>query len=476
MSPDIAAVVYAIGILVLFWLDRNPEARTSKALGLPIAYLFLSGSRPVSGWLAILGLGQAVSFNSPDQYLDGSPVDRNVYLAFLLVGVLVLIKRRPDVQRILRTNLPLVVFFLYCFLSVLWSDYTFVSFKRWTKAICDLVMVLIVITDPEPIPAIKRFLSWPAFVLVPLSVLFIKYFPELGREYNRWTWLPAYSGVTETKNELGMLCLIFGLASLWRFLSEYREPATKVRTRQLIAHGTILLMVFWLFWMANSMTSLSCFLLGGVLIFAAGLPRFYQRPAFVHFAVSGMIVASALVLFSGSGGGVLSTMGRDPTLTGRTEIWNAVLSVSGSPLLGTGFESFWLGDRITKVWAMTMKGLQEAHNGYLEVYLNLGWIGAGLLCGIILAGYRNVTEVLRYDAQAGSLMLALFVTTMVYSFTEAGFRMTTLTWISLLLVVTAPWTCLDQQYTPEGAVNTSAGVDVIGVGVDATFHSVEATR
>ena len=205
------------------------------------------------------------------------------------------------------------------------------------------------------------------------------------------------------------------------------------------------------------MTSLSCFLMGGTLIVAAGLPAFTRKPARMNFLVGAMIAGSALVLFSGAGGNVLQTMGRDPTLTGRTGIWDAVLSVSGNPLLGTGFESFWLGDRLTKVWSLTMKGLQEAHNGYLEVYLNLGWVGISLLFAIIVAGYRNVMSTFRHDSQVGRLMLAFFVVTMVYNFTEAGFRMTTLTWVCFLLGAVAPWTdpALRDQYSDITAQSAS---------------------
>src|SRR2546428_3149771 len=45
------------------------------------------------------------------------------------------------------------------------------------------------------------------------------------------------------------------------------------------------------------------------------------------------------------------TMGRGPTLTGRTQIWHLVLSMTTNPLLGTGFESFWLGPRLQKIWS-----------------------------------------------------------------------------------------------------------------------------
>ena len=47
-----------------------------------------------------------------------------------------------------------------------------------------------------------------------------------------------------------------------------------------------------------------------------------------------------------------------------------------NPLLGAGFENFWVGER-----QVTLGGLggNQAHNGYLEIYLNLGWVGILLL-------------------------------------------------------------------------------------------------
>src|SRR5271165_2672105 len=211
MSPQIATVVFALGICGLFWLDHDPKGQTSKALWIPTVRLLLSGSRPVIAWLAVFGLAAPMQeVVSTQQYVDGSPADRNVYTLLLVASVAVLLSRRRKVAELLRSNWPILLFFSYCVVSVLWSDYPFVAFKRWTKGCCDLLIVLIVLTEPEPGTALKRLLTRTAFLLVPLSVLFIKYFPELGREYNQWTWLPAYSGVTDNKNGLGMLCLIFG--------------------------------------------------------------------------------------------------------------------------------------------------------------------------------------------------------------------------------------------------------------------------
>jgi O-antigen ligase len=403
----------------------------------------------VSLWLQI-----GPTFDTPDKYLEGSPLDAFVFGTLLAAGLIVLVGRRRQVGLLLRANWPILLFFSYCALSTLWSDYPFVAFKRWTKAVGDVVMVLVVLTDPDPSSALKRLLARAAFLLVPVSVLFIKYFPDLGRTYNQWTWVPMYSGVTTQKNGLGMICLVLGLGFLWRSLEQYRTKGEPHRRRHLLAHGAILAMVIWLFWKSNSITSLSCFIMAGGLIAMTSLVRLARKPVVVHLLVAAVVSVSFSALFLDVGGGALKTMGRDSTLTGRTEIWTHVLWVAGNPLLGTGFESFWLGDRLANVWSI-MPGIQEAHNGYLEVYLNLGWIGVTLLAVLIMTGYRNVIVAFRRDRHLGMLKLAYFVAAVIYSLTEAGFRMMSPIWVFFLLatiavpepsVLNAP--NLDKQVTP----------------------------
>jgi exopolysaccharide production protein ExoQ len=438
MSQTIATIAYVLLIGGLFALDRDRNVRTSPALWIPVVWLFLSGSRAASQWLVIFGFpGAAVQSDSADYYLDGSPVDRNILFCILAAGVVVLVSRRKQVGTLLQENKLLLLFFLYCGLSVLWSDYTFVAFKRWIKSTGDLVLISIVLTEPNLEGALRRVFARTSFLLVPLSVLFIKYYPDLGREYNRWTWLPAYSGVTQTKNELGMLCLIFGLGSVWRLICLSQSREEKHRVRRMLAHVVIVGMVFWLFWMANSMTSLSCFIMAAAVMVAVSFHRVARRPATVHLLVASVICTSFYALFVNTGSGLVESLGRDPTLTGRTGIWDAVLSVSRSPLVGTGFESFWLGWRLHRVWELTMQGLQEAHNGYLEVYLNLGWIGVIFIAALIATGYRNIFANLRRDHVTVGLRLAFFIVAIVYNFTEAGFRETTLIWIFFLLATCA---------------------------------------
>ena len=163
-----------------------------------------------------------------------------------------------------------------------------------------------------------------------------------------------------------------------------------------------------------------------------------RKTGAVHAMVASAVALAAFALFLDSGGGLVKTIGRDPTLTGRREVWSAVLLQVHSPLLGTGYEGFWLGDRLEKVWdAVNMKGIQEAHNGYIEIYLNLGWLGLSCLAVLIVTGYRNVLATLHRDPAIGRLWLAYFVVGLVYNFTEAGFRMMALVWIFFLCSIMA---------------------------------------
>jgi exopolysaccharide production protein ExoQ len=430
MNPPIATLLFTLGVIGLFLLDRDKTVQTSKALWIPVIWLLITGSRPVSVWL---GIGPANSLQTADKYLDGSPFDKFLLSGLLVIGLVVLARRRAQVGKILRRNSAILLFFTYCLISVLWSDYTDVSFKRWVKALSDLVMVLIVLTDVNPLAATKRLLTRVGFILVPASVLLIKYYPALGRVYNIWTWTPSYVGVTDHKNTLGMVCMVLAIGFLWRFLLAYRDLEDVHRTRRLMVHGTLIAMSVWLFMQAQSMTGQACFLLGAVFLIATSLDFVVRKRWLVQLLVLVLVAAPVATLLLGVGGGALEEMGKDATLTGRTEIWRLVLNMSGSPYVGTGFESFWLGNRADTMWQLYYFHPTQAHNGYIEVYLELGWIGVILLTAIAFAGYRNAVAMLRWDRDMGRIRMAFIAIGLVYNVTEAGFRMMTITWFVFLL-------------------------------------------
>lgn len=429
MSSIIATVVCGFFILTLVLLERDRKSRVSSALWIPVVWLSISTSRSVSQWL-----GEVRSVESLDQYVEGSPLDAQVFAGLIAAGLVVLLARRRLDRSFLRANGPLLVFFLYCAVSVLWSDYPLVAFKRWTKAVGDLIMVLVVLTDPEATPAIKRLFARPGFVLIPLSILFIRYYPDLGWQYSAWTGEAESVGVATQKNGLGHLCLIFGLGSFWYLLEAFRSGERGRPAGPLIARGAILAMALWLFWMAHSATSFSGFLIGGCLMTVTSLRTVAQKPAVVHLLVGSLLFVVLYGLILNPGVGLTEVVGRDSTLTGRTEMWDKLLQVKVDPWFGAGYESFWLGPRAKEI-STYYNHLHQAHNGYLEVFLDLGGAGMALLGLVFAWGYRNVVGALRWDPEAGRLKLAFFVIVVVYNLTEHGFREFHPMWIVFLLAI-----------------------------------------
>ena len=96
----------------------------------------------------------------------------------------------------------IALFYSYCAISILWSEDPFVAFKHWFKGIGDIVMVLIILTDEVPSGALRQVFKRIGYVLIPLSVLFLNYFPELGRVYTTGG-ASEYTGMANQKNSLG---------------------------------------------------------------------------------------------------------------------------------------------------------------------------------------------------------------------------------------------------------------------------------
>jgi exopolysaccharide production protein ExoQ len=431
MNPSLAAALYVAGIAGLFVLDWDKSVHTSKALWLPVIWLSIIGSRPVSIWL---GVGEASS--SGVQLGDGSPVDAAIFGILLAVGIIILYFRKQQARACLKASWPIVIYFAYCLLSVLWSDFRDIAFKRWIKAVGDMVMVLVLVTDRDPIAALGRIISRTGFILMPMSVLLIKYFGNLGRGYDPDGY-PMNGGVTTNKNMLGVITLVIGLGALWSFIKVVTAKRQSGRARHVLARGTLLGFCIAVLIMAQSATSLACFCLGTVLIVLTYLPMMRRRPGAVHVLVAMIVLAGSATMFFGGQAGIVHALGRQTNLTGRTDIWAAVLAETPNWLLGAGFESFWLGPRVARVWSHLSQYMHvnEAHNGYLEVYLNLGVIGVSLIALNLLSGYRGSVAAFRRDSGFGGLMLAYVAASSIYSATEAGFRMLDPIWFFFLLAI-----------------------------------------
>src|SRR5438477_9963783 len=210
--PPRVALLLTLGLIVfLFRRDIREKPEVSGALWLPVLWLVLCCSKPVSEWFTIFGLpfGSPVAGEGQESPVgQGSSVNAYSYLVVAAAGFFVLIKRQVDLSKVVRNNRWLIAFFLYCFISIAWSDFPFIAFKRLIKILGHPIMALIVLTEPDPEEALTRLMKRCAYILVPFSILFIKYYPDWGRGFDPWTGTGSNFGVTTNKNLLGVDCFI----------------------------------------------------------------------------------------------------------------------------------------------------------------------------------------------------------------------------------------------------------------------------
>ena len=417
MPPTIALLICLAGVVWLFRRDFRERPNVTAALWLPFFWVLISGSRFISAWLEIFGLNLGgVSIE------EGSPVDAVFFFGLIVSGICVLYRRQVSCMEFMRSNRWVTIYLAYCLVAVLWSDYSFIAFKRWIKLFGQPVMVLILLTEPDPMESVSRLLKRCAYVIVPISILFIKYFPSLGSCYDLWTGLRMNTGITTDKNALGCDCFILGLFFIWHFLQVRRREKGVSRRNELVLCFAFLVMIGWLLHIAHSSTPLGALALAVTMIWFLGLKFVDRRRLGVYLTVFVVTCVFAEISF-GIHNYIIAALGRDKTLTGRTDIWQILLNWDINPILGVGFESFWLGDRLDKL-AELLPGLSlnEAHNGYLETYLNLGLLGLFITIVLLLATYFKAHRALLNDLQFGRFRLAYLAGFIVYNWTEAAFR------------------------------------------------------
>jgi exopolysaccharide production protein ExoQ len=429
VSPQVAGVVCLIVIVCLLARDTRRCPEVSHVLWIPLAWVVIIASRSVSDWL----YGPTYLLESPDAYLEGSAIDRNVFLGLMIVGALVLWKRSISLASLVRRNVAISVFFGYSLMSVVWSEFPMIALKRWQKVIGNVIMALIVLTERSPNAAVGALLRRCAYVLIPLSVLLIKYYPDVGRAFSSWSGEAFNVGVTTNKNALGILCLVSGLLFLASLLSGLKNKGVSLGAEPFIYCG-FLVAIVWLLNLAHSATSVLAGMVGAAALF--GLRVTVVRRHLTGVCLAMAVVVGVLEATTDLSNWMIEGVGRDPTLTGRTELWEVLATIQINPVVGTGFESFWLGPRAADLWRRFWWQPNQAHNGYYEMYLNLGIIGVVLLGAMILAGYVKARGMTRDDADSriGAFGVAFLFALVLVNMTDATFKATHLAFFVFFLV------------------------------------------
>ncbi|MFB3786787.1 MAG: O-antigen ligase family protein [bacterium] len=371
---------------------------------------------------------------------EGSALLRQILSGLILAGLLVLAVRRISLRMFVRTNPWIVLLFIYMGASFVWSAYPAISFKRWIKTFGVLVMVLMIWTEENPPEAIKALFRRYTYLTLPLSLVLIHLVPALG-----WRTLAdggrEMIGITQGKNSLGILALMIAVYYTWEIWTAHRQG--RVRKGDVVFLG----MAVYTLAITNSVTSLFSYLAFLVIMTMLSLSvpninrKFFLTVYAAVMAVLALNLFEELFIHGSFLALIFKSFGRDMTFTGRWDLWHYVLRIAGYFLvLGYGYGSFWIaGPHI--YYAHEQWHANEAHNGYLDVYLELGAVGLMLLLAVIVSGYRKIVRDYPADPVFNGFRFALFVVVLLHNLTETSLcKLNNPLWfLFLLVVVTCPY-------------------------------------
>lgn len=440
MPPTVGLILCMVFVLWLLRIERKQSPNVSYALWIPTIWMLYSASKPLAKWFGIHG-----------DVESGSTLDQYFLSSLLFLGLVTLTKRKFHWSNVIKENIWLMLLIGYMIVSVLWSDFPLISFKRWVRELIAVIMAFFVITEPAPKKALESLFRRSAYILIPFSILLIKYFPHYGVEYGRWSGTQMWIGVTMQKNGLGRLCMISALFLIWSLVKRLRgsdiQPNSKSQT---YADVFILIMTLWLLvgpQSAYSATAVGA-LLGGLAAFVGLLWMNKSRMilgANTLTLIMIIVISFGIITVLSSGstlGDITSSFGRDETMTGRSAIWASLIPAAmQQPILGSGFGSFWTPT------AGLLYNILEAHSGYLDIQLHLGLVGLLLFSIFLLSSCRKAQREMSYDFNWASLWICYLLMAAVHNITESSFNSFTTHLTAIILFLSVSYT-VPASYIP----------------------------
>lgn len=437
MPPLVVLAICMIYILIVNKIVLEEKKAFSFSKIVPFLWFVFISTRSLDQWINPTGIGEE-NFTLE----EGNPLNRYTYFILLIFGVSILIKRHIKIDNYIRANRILFILYIYYLLSLIWSDFPFIAFKRWIKEIGNSIMILVILTDRSSISPIKELIWKFSIIFLPLSVVFIKFFPAYGRAYHIHSGEMFVTGVCTGRNQLGAMSLITGLYLIIEIINLHKDRVEiKNRLQFIFRLLTLIIGIILLFW-ADSTTSIICFVIGMFVYVYYRICHFdknkFNLTYLPLFVISIFVII--LIFFNRYIVSIIELTGSSLSFFDRTQNWPDFISMMGpNHLLGTGYDSYWLGSRFqyfaNKFWWVP----NQAHNGFIENYINTGYIGLSITILFLIDRFNQIMKNFNSQNKFALFQLAFFSLFLYYNITEAAMRGLHIMWFSFLLFTfTAP--------------------------------------
>lgn len=391
------------------------------------AYVFLLSP------LIVQAMAPSESTNVNVAGAQSNPANQLFWIGMLALTLIAVRRDFGAAFRLLRDPVVVLVvaYLAFAAVSLLWSYAPAISFRRLVLQVIVVLSVILpsaLATDRDRM--LERILAVIVMAVVLNFVVVLATPPgPLGHE-----------GIYDHKNTLGSMMMFAICLCLY-------GAATRRGTLRIVFLACVV-MAFVALVESRSKTSLGLAVMMPALTFMAiaiARPVRMNVAAFVLFAAVFAIAAwfyiSALTGYTFADMSML--LFGDTTFTGRTIIWEFVLDViSRSPLVGQGYAAFWgvgAGSIVDTEAPALVARLQQAHNGFLDVFVETGLIGLIILLALIVATLLSAAKSLERQPALCWLAITLVLIVVSHNMLESSlFRSYSLAWLLFLFAAFLP--------------------------------------
>lgn len=367
--------------------------------------------------------------------IEGSEGNAVNQLFWLLMSAIALLIAFTDGQRleakrlpkVLIASIPLIALCLFCLLSSVWSLVPSISFRRATLQTMIMFCVVIATTS------LKR--PEQAFLIV-YRVANIVLFFEFIMLFNPHGFDEAglFRGIHIHKNVLGLIAIISTFFGVWlRYNGNGKFKS----------FNNLFFIVSWIFFLILSFSKTSMGLAFAAPIISFGSLGICRRlgiglGSLLLVGLSGVFMVFCVLTIAGIDViDELIKVIKDISFTGRDYIWHFIfIKMRGNWLGGYGFGGFWdIGPQSPSVkYGSFISILNQAHNGYLDLLLNIGMAGATLYFAYIGYFLYLIDKYKNSASGIVSMCWLILVFSLLHNFTETTIlRSYTTLWIVQLM-------------------------------------------
>jgi len=327
---------------------------------------------------------------------------------YALIGIGLIIAGR-DVWRVMFRSPWLVLLALLAIASALWSIDPELSFRRGIAVLATTLMGVYLAARYDWISALRLLaIVW----LGLMAASFIAGIIAPGFAVMHEVHPGAWSGGWSEKNALG------GHAArasfLFAFLAWRDEPYRRWWAGGLVV--SLLLVV-----LSKSATALLGASLGLGVLFAAWWMLKGRRWSLALVWGVVCIAVAAVMIYITAPGILLGIIGKDATLTGRTDIWiELAAAIEKKPALGYGYLAFWGLDSEPRYWLERAVdwNAPSGHNGWLDLAISLGLVGVVIFSIDVAASAWRAAK-LSVTSPAGVFAIGFLAQFMLFAMSES---------------------------------------------------------